>query len=282
MLRLFTSARVLARVGPGFLSAAVFVDTAAAETSRVGNSGAGLGTMTALGETYGKSHPEVTVSMASHSGSSGGIKAVLAGKIDIGLSSRAPKSEEEAQEARGIEYGRTPLMAVVHAENPLKNITSAQLAGYPSARATAQPDDTPVRLALRPESDSDASTLKAFPPQVNEAVTPTPARPGMIGAAANEKGADDPEHIPGAPGILTLASIASEARHIKFLAVYEVQPSEAIRSGNYPHYKIQLLALQNPVVDLRHTSVRGGAKLHPVSQDCLRYADTRPHGHRVR
>ena len=240
MLRLFTSAWVLARVGLGFVSAAVLVDTAVAETLRAGNSGAGLATLAARGDAYSKSHPKVTVSTVLDPGNSGGIKAVLAGQIGIGLSSRAPKPEEEAQEARAIEYGRTPLMAAVHAENPLKNITSAQLAGYPSAKAPASPDDTPVRLAPRPESDSD-TMLKAFPPQVDEAVTPALARPGMIGAAANEKGADDLEHIRGAPGISTLASIASEARYIKPLALYGVQPSEAIRSGKYPHYKIPLL-----------------------------------------
>lgn len=236
MLRLFTSAWVLARVGLGFVSAAVLVDTAAAETLRAGHSGAGLAILAAGGERYSENHPMVTVSTVLGPGSSGGIKAVLAGKRGAGLSSRAPKPEEEALEARVIGYGRTPLMTAVHAENFLNNITSAQLAAYRSARATARPDSAPARPALSPESDADTSTLKAFPRQVDEPVTLALARPGMIGGAPDEKGADDRANIPRALGTSTWAWIWSKAREIETLPLYGWRRSGAA----YPHYKTEL------------------------------------------
>ena len=64
---------------------------ASAETRKIRGTGGDLGTMRQLGEAFQKRHSGVTMDVLPCLGS-GGIKAVLAGAIDIGLSALLVKT----------------------------------------------------------------------------------------------------------------------------------------------------------------------------------------------
>ena len=60
----------------------------AGELIRVNGSGAALDMMTLLNDAYQKLHPEIRIEMLKPLGSSGAIKALLAGALDLAVSSK--------------------------------------------------------------------------------------------------------------------------------------------------------------------------------------------------
>jgi phosphate transport system substrate-binding protein len=84
----------------------------AADLIRINGSGSALDVLKPLIQAYAKVHPQVTIEMEKPLGSSGAIKALLAGALDIAVSSKPLKPEEVAQGCRGREYGRMPLALV--------------------------------------------------------------------------------------------------------------------------------------------------------------------------
>lgn len=91
---------------------------------KIGGTGAALGTMQVLAQAYAESQPNAKITVLPSMGSGGGIKAVLAGAIEIGLSSR-PLSEAEAKAgAVAVELGRTPFVFATALANKATGITT--------------------------------------------------------------------------------------------------------------------------------------------------------------
>jgi phosphate transport system substrate-binding protein len=140
-----------------------------AQTVKLGGTGSGLGTMKVLGEAFAKTNPGFTLTIASNLGSSGGLKALVAGAIDVAVTSRAVKPEEAAQGVVAVEYGRTPFVLGTRNKS-VSNLTLAHAADIVAGRVDAWPDGSRIRLVLRPASDIDTSLLAAFSPAMQEAV----------------------------------------------------------------------------------------------------------------
>ena len=83
--------------------------------------------MGVLIETYGEIQKDVTVNY-SGTGSGAGIEAVLAGNVDIGLSSRALKPEEEEKGAVGHVVALDGVAIVVNPANGVEDLTVEQIA----------------------------------------------------------------------------------------------------------------------------------------------------------
>src|SRR3989338_2515671 len=64
---------------------------------RIGGSGGALGAMKIIAAAFKKTHPRADVVVLPSLGSGGGIKAAIAGSLDVGLSSRPLKDTERAQ-----------------------------------------------------------------------------------------------------------------------------------------------------------------------------------------
>jgi len=84
--------------------------------------------MAVLQETFREMEPGVTVNI-SGTGSGSGIEAALSGACDIGLSSRALKSEEEQKGAVAHVVALDGIAVVVHPSNPVADLTVGQIAG---------------------------------------------------------------------------------------------------------------------------------------------------------
>ena len=86
------------------------------------------------GEAFMAVHPEISLAI-SGGGSGSGIKALNDGLCHVAMSSRDIKSSElEQGKAKGVNAVRIPvavdaLVPVVHPENPVQRLTSAQLRG---------------------------------------------------------------------------------------------------------------------------------------------------------
>ena len=90
--------------------------------------------MQAATEAYTNDNPETTFSVAG-TGSGNGIRAVIDGMADIGMSSRWIKDSEVKQAHENGVYivpfavASDGIVPVVHPDNPVKELTSEQLRG---------------------------------------------------------------------------------------------------------------------------------------------------------
>lgn len=212
---------------------------AVAEEYAIGGSGTNLGAMRILAEAYAARHPggdrfTVLPSM----GSSGGVKAVTAGAVALGVTSRPLKADEAAAGATAREYARTPFVFAAAATLPVEGLATADIAEIYAGRLAAWPDGTRIRMVLRPASDSDNDAIRAISPAVAAALKEAEARPGMAYAVTDQETARAIASVPGGIGPSTLALVRTEDWGLKALALDGVAPApETIADGRYPWFK---------------------------------------------
>jgi phosphate transport system substrate-binding protein len=178
-------------------------------------------------------------------GSSGGIRAVATGAVQIGAVSRPLKPAEAAKGLSAIRYGRTAFVVVTR-ETGVHSLTPDELAAMYDSPEARWPDGTPVRPVLRPASDNDSRLLAAFSPAVSTALTKAMAREGMVVGMTDQETVDAVERLPGAIGTASMALLLSEQRRVTPLALAGVAPSLAnVASGRYPHSKTMALVLRS-------------------------------------
>jgi phosphate transport system substrate-binding protein len=220
------------------LPAAGIVATAGAETIRIGGTGGILQAVRLLGDAYRKSEPACPVRLFPSLGSGGGIKAAIAGNLEVGLSARPLTAEERGEGAVETAICRSAMVFVTSGKKPVPGITSAQLVEIYGGKLTRWPDGSPIRLVLRPEGDSDTVQLTAFSPAMKQAVKAALARPGMILALTDQEAADAIQKVPGTLGTSVLSLILAEKRPLKALPLDGVTPGpKAVADGSWPFVK---------------------------------------------
>lgn len=209
-----------------------------AEEIKIGGTGGALATMQLLAQAYAKSHPETRITVLPSLGSSGGIKAVNTGAVQLAVSSRPLNDTEIKQGAVEIEYGRTPFVFATSVTNKIAGVTIPELIDIYAGKTDKWPDGIKIRLVLRPLGDSDSEMIKSISPEMREAKIQAEQRKGMLFAVTDQETADNIEKIPGALGPSTLAQILSEKRGLKALKLNGVEPSaKSIADGSYPLHK---------------------------------------------
>lgn len=215
----------------GWLAQAVPAQPRAPGEVLIGGTGAGIGPVSRLLDGAGRLRYVPL-------GTSGGLKAVAAGAIDIALSARALNDAEKAQGLIEHELFRTPLVWATHAGVPLSGVSLAQLVTLYGGAAPSWSHGAPVRVVLRPESDSDTKFLKALSPAMAEAVAQAQARPGAFVAATDGDASEALERIAGSLGLSTLGLLRAESRKVQVLALDGVRPDvDTLVSRRYPFSK---------------------------------------------
>lgn len=205
---------------------------------RMAGTGAAVGAMELLIAEYSKARPDVIFRPVEAIGSSGAIRAVMAGSLDIALAARPLGDAERAAGASAIEYARTPFVIAVATKSPVKSISRAELARVYHGTLDSWPDDVRVRPVLRPADDIDTDHLRALSPEIAAALEAALKRPGMPIASTDREAADIIERTRGAIGPSSLGLIQSESRELRALALDGVQPTlQALQAGEYPHHK---------------------------------------------
>lgn len=204
----------------------------------ISGTGSALGTVKLLVREFKKLSPGTEIEVLPSIGSGGAIKAVLAGALDIGFSSRPLTGEEKGQGIVERELGKTPFVFGAARSANIHDISQADLARIFNGTLTTWPDGSPLRLVLRPLSDTDTQILTSISPSMSSALESAHRRSGIKIAMTDQDSADAIESIPGAIGTSTLALILSESRKIEPLAVDGVQPTlQNLKSGAYPYSK---------------------------------------------
>lgn len=207
----------------------------AENTVRVGGAGAGLGTIKKLADAFEKTYPGTKITVMPSLGSSGGIKALLHGALDVAISGRALKEDELQKGAVASEFASTPFIFAVHKNVPKTDITVSELEKIYYGRQLKWPDGSLIRLVLRPTGDTDTTIVKGISKEMEHAVKAANSRPDMIIAVTDQEAADAVAKIPGAIGTTTLAQTRTETHPLKVLSFNGVPPTiESFASGRYP------------------------------------------------
>lgn len=229
--------RTVFLLGIGALGA-VAVLGAPADAIKIGGTGTGLGAMKLMAREFNKSRPTAQLIVTPSLGSTGAIKAVLAGAIDIGISARPVSAQEQGQGASTRAYARTPFVIATGTKTKAAGLTLPQLVAIYSGKTPRWPDGSPIRLVMRPDADADTVAMRAFSATMNSAISVALARPGLRMADTDQDNADALEQLPGSLGTSTLTQILTEGRALKVLDLDGVTPTlQALAAGRYPYFK---------------------------------------------
>ena len=210
----------------------------AGELLKVGGTGAALGTMHMIVGAFHAQNLDLEVSVLPSLGTSGAIKAVSQGALQIGLSVRRLTDAEARLGMKTVEYARTPLVVAVAAGSAAKSLTLEQLARIYDGTLLTWPDGGQIRPILRQAGDDNTRQLRQISPALDRAVTVSEQRPGMPYATTDQEAADMAESIPGALTVTALSLIVSERRRLRPLALDGLDATATDgASGKYPYYK---------------------------------------------
>jgi len=230
----------IARLAPTLVAALLALAPAAqaVEEVRVSGTGTALGPMSRLARAFERANPDVRVRLLPSVGSSGAVKAVVAGALDLGLAGRPLGPEELALALVAVEVARTPFLFAVGPRAGATNLDLGALARLYRGDVPTWPGGERIRLVLRPASDADTAYLRSLSPELAAAVNAALARPGMLVAATNQECDALIARTPGAIGPSTLAQVSTEAAGLTPLTWQGVAPTLAnLAAGRYPLWK---------------------------------------------
>ena len=210
--------------------------------------------MGVLTETYAEVQSGVTVNY-SGTGSGAGIEAVLAGTVDIGLSSRALKAEEEEKGAVGHVVALDGVAVVVNPANGVEDLSVEQIAQIFTGEITNWSELGGEDAAIAVLGREDGSgTRSAFEEIV-----------GVDGACkyTNEYSStgDVIGNVASNPNAIGYASLSAVDESVAAVSVDGVIPTEeTVADGSFP--------IQRPFVVVTVE----GTELSPAAQAFLDYA----------
>lgn len=210
-------------------------NAAAGQSVRINGSGTGLEMMKPLIDAYVKSHHGVTFEMEKPLGSSGAIKALIAGVLDIAVTSRSLRQEEEAQGATISIFGKTPLAIVAGKNVPVRNISTPELENIYSGVTRKWTNNENIRVVLRPQEDIDTKILRALSPGMDKAMSNAQSQQGMLIAVTDPESNQTILKSSGSIGASGLAGIMAGRLPLNVLSLNGVMPTtKALAEGRYP------------------------------------------------
>jgi len=217
---------------------------------KIGGTGNALGTMQILAAAYHEMNPDIKVTVLPSIGSSGAIRAVPRGGIDIGLSSRPLKETESATGTSAVEYARTPTVIAVSNKTDNDSITTDQLVDIYTGKITQWPNGELIRPIIRQPGDDNTKQLKQLSPALKKAIEIADTRAGLLFASTDQEAVDKIINTPNSFGVTSLALILSEKRPIHAMKLDGVEPTpETCVSGSYPLIKHFYFILPKAIPD---------------------------------
>lgn len=207
---------------------------AAAEGVLVGGTSSGMALLQKLAESYRQARPQADIRFVSPVlGSSGGLRALAAGMMDIAVSSRPPQAEEGPFSV--IEYARTPFVFASSEGKQPQGFSTREVIEIYAGNRQSWSDGSPIRLVLRSPLESDTRTLRKISPAMDSAIDSAMQRKaGPMGEHAVDA-AELIGKLPGSFGPCTLGLINVLGLKLNVLPLDGVMPSlEAMVSGRYP------------------------------------------------
>jgi phosphate transport system substrate-binding protein len=213
-------------------------------TLKVGGTGSSVGFMELLSQQYSIHHPTITIEVLPSLGSSGGMRALQSGTIDMAVVSRSLKQEEK-KDVREYLLGTSPFVFAVHPDTEAANLTDTQLIDIYRGNLSTWPDGTPIRRILRPSNDSDWLLMQKISPGIAQALDEASHTEGLYLAVTDTDAVSYLERVAGSFGATTLAIIRAENRQVKVLPYRGIDPGDSSAVARYPLLKTYRLAVRS-------------------------------------
>ena len=166
-------------------------------------------------------------------GSSGALRAVADGAIDVAVSARNLTAEEVGRGLEADEFGRTALVFVTSKAKP-NGWRSVDLARIFKFELKTWEDGTRINIILRPKSDTDTALMNKIFPGMQEAIEQARKRPDVPVAATDQDSARLAENLTGSFAVAGLSRIVTEKRNLRLVPIDGVEPSLAnLEHGTY-------------------------------------------------
>ena len=217
---------------------AIYSTSALSEVIIIGGSGTDLATFKLLAKGFKKENPDTKFKILPSIGSGGGIKAAKAEKIDICLTSRAPKDKELSQDIIFKRYAQTPFVFSVHEDLNVDNVTTQNILDIYSGAMTQWDTDTQIKPILRPSNDSDTTLLIEVIPGFDEAINIAYKRRGLPMATTDQDAIELIQNVDGSIGGSSLSIVKTSGKSVKAINFNSTEPTpENIKNGSYTLYK---------------------------------------------
>jgi phosphate transport system substrate-binding protein len=201
----------------------------------LGGTGAALGTMSRMADSFHELHPDIEVKIIPSLGSSGAIKAIAGNAIDIAFSSKPLKSEDRAAGLMELEYAKTPFVFVTRDSVGVTGVTTETVGLMFSGAITTWPNGQRIRLIIRPEAETDTRIAKSISSAMSSALDSLQNVPGIVIALSDQECS---EAVGAAAGILaftTFSHVLTSDQKYVVLSFNGVAPNVAnLKNGSYP------------------------------------------------
>ncbi|MFN8453152.1 MAG: substrate-binding domain-containing protein [Anaerolineae bacterium] len=148
-------------------SAAPVVSTSQASvTLRISGAGGTTIILEAVQPAFELTRPDYRLEVLAGTGTSGGVKGVMQGVLDVAAMSRPPTEEEVAQNLAYTQFGQAGQAIITHLDVGVTNLTKAQIKAIFTGRVSNWTEvggpNLPLILYVRDEDDTSTKVLRQF------------------------------------------------------------------------------------------------------------------------
>jgi phosphate transport system substrate-binding protein len=192
---------------------------------KISGSGSATAILAALQSAFEADTPGYHVNVLPGSGTSGGVKGVIQGVLDVAAMVRPPQDEEAAQNVAFLQIGQAGQAIITHPDVGIANLTTEQVRAIFTGQATNWSQvggpNLPIILYVRDESDSSTKALRQtilgetpFPETVAQVFT---SQSDMLVAV---------EGTPSSVGIATWPTALAKGVKVQAVSIDGVAPGD--------------------------------------------------------
>ena len=215
---------------------------------RLAGSGSNLPLTRELAEAFMRRWPDKRVIVFESVGSTGGIRAVSDGVVDLGLVSRPLRSAEDELGLVVTPYARVAVAAVANLDVPDTELSRSELIEVFAGERRRWENGAPIIVLQRERGDSSHAAVGRALPEF-AAVNDVAYREERWRVVYNDRAMYEAlASTPGALGLLDVGATQTQALALKVLALDGAAPTGAnLRSGRYPFAKdLAFVSVEQP------------------------------------
>lgn len=248
---------------------------AAAEALQLGGTGSAIGMLRQVGAEFSAA-TGVKIDVIPSLGTTGAIRALKDGVLDIAVAARPLTADEAATGLHQVDVVRTPYVMATSLQKP-NGLKSADLPAIFTADKPTWADGTPIRIILRPRSETDTALLGELFNGLDAAIESARRRSEVPTAATDQDNVALAERTPGSLIGTTVSQLTTEHGKLHIVPLDGVDPTLAnFESGAYRYAKKLYFILSSKGPPAAQQFI---AFLHsPAGTKALREAGTLPGG----
>lgn len=201
-------------------------------------SGSNLPLTRALAAMCQANDAQLRISIDESIGSTGGVRALRDGAIDIGLVSRALRPAEQESAFVVIPYARVPVWLAVHPSVAQISVSSQQLVDLYSGQKSVWDNGDPAIVLQRERGDSAQEAVAAHLPSFGGA-NDLAWKSQRFRVLYHDRAMQDAlVGTPGAIGLFDASAALTQHLQLKSLQFNGISPTlDNVVSGNWPFFK---------------------------------------------